>query len=121
GALAARSVRHHAVGFAVRAGRHDARPGDLRARPLPRRLRNPIHPGPRAGGLRRETTMFETVLKRVRDYGTPARVSEQTVTLTIDGQAITVPAGTSVMRAAAEAGVSIPKLCATDSLEAFGS
>jgi len=65
--------------------------------------------------------MLETVIKRDRDYGTPARVSEQTVTLTIDGQAVTVPAGTSVMRAAAEAGISIPKLCATDSLEAFGS
>ena len=55
------------------------------------------------------------------DYGTPARVSEQEVTLEIDGVAITVPAGTSVMRAAAEAGVNVPKLCATDSLEPFGS
>ena len=34
---------------------------------------------------------------------------------------VTVPAGTSVMRAAMESGVKIPKLCATDSLEAFGS
>lgn len=65
--------------------------------------------------------MLETVVKRDRDYGTPARESTQTVTLTIDGQSITVPAGTSVMRAAAEAGIHIPKLCATDSLEAFGS
>jgi formate dehydrogenase major subunit len=55
------------------------------------------------------------------DYGTPARVSDQLVTLTIDGREITVPAGTSVMRAAAEAGVNVPKLCATDSLEAWGS
>jgi formate dehydrogenase major subunit len=55
------------------------------------------------------------------DYGTPARVSEKTVTLEIDGVTVRVPAGTSVMRAAAEAGVNVPKLCASDSLEPFGS
>ena len=55
------------------------------------------------------------------DYGTPARRSEQEVTLEIDGIQVTVPAGTSLMRAAAEAGVMVPKLCATDSLEPFGS
>ena len=55
------------------------------------------------------------------DFGTPEALSESPVTLTIDGRAVTVPAGTSVMRAAAECGGSIPKLCATDSLEAFGS
>jgi formate dehydrogenase major subunit len=55
------------------------------------------------------------------DYGTPARVSEKLVEVEIDGITLTVPAGTSVMRAAAEAGVQIPKLCATDSLEPFGS
>src|SRR6476661_8358685 len=55
------------------------------------------------------------------DYGTPARTSERTVTLTVDGRPVSVPEGTSVLRAAAEAGVTIPKLCATDSLEAFGS
>jgi len=55
------------------------------------------------------------------DYGTPIRVNEQTVTLTIDGMAVTVPAGTSVMAAAMHAGTQIPKLCATDSLEPFGS
>ncbi|OWT76899.1 MULTISPECIES: formate dehydrogenase subunit alpha [unclassified Achromobacter] len=65
--------------------------------------------------------MLETVVKRERDYGTPARVAAEMVSLTIDGQEIQVPAGTSVMRAAAEAGINIPKLCATDSLEAFGS
>src|SRR5690606_31494981 len=43
------------------------------------------------------------------------------VTLTIDGRAVTVPAGTSVMRAAMEIGTEIPKLCATDMLDAFGS
>ncbi len=34
---------------------------------------------------------------------------------------VSVPAGTSVMRAAAEADIDIPRLCATDSLKAFGS
>src|SRR6195952_3201502 len=48
------------------------------------------------------------------DYGTPIRVSDQTVTLTIDGMDVTVPAGTSVMAAAMNAGTQIPKLCATD-------
>ncbi|MGI9285314.1 MAG: formate dehydrogenase subunit alpha, partial [Pseudomonadales bacterium] len=56
-----------------------------------------------------------------RDFGTPARESEVAVTLDVDGNSITVPAGTSVLRAAAEAGISIPKLCASDNLEAFGS
>jgi formate dehydrogenase major subunit len=55
------------------------------------------------------------------DYGTPIRVSETTVTLTIDGQTVTVPTGTSVMAAALHAGTQVPKLCATDSLEPFGS
>ncbi|WP_221795261.1 formate dehydrogenase subunit alpha [Oceanobacter mangrovi] len=56
-----------------------------------------------------------------RDYGTPAVVSETLVTLEIDGIQITVPEGTSVMRAAALANITIPKLCASDNLEAFGS
>ena len=55
-----------------------------------------------------------------RDMGTPAKTGAP-ISLTIDGVAVTVPEGTSVMRAAAETGLSIPKLCATDSLEAFGS
>ncbi len=55
------------------------------------------------------------------DYGTPQRESATTVTLEIDGVIITVPAGTSVIRASTEAGINVPKLCATDSLEAFGS
>ncbi len=55
------------------------------------------------------------------DTGTPIRVAETSVTLTIDGQSITVPAGTSVMAAAMSMGTKIPKLCATDMLEAFGS
>ncbi|GGZ89371.1 formate dehydrogenase subunit alpha [Novosphingobium arvoryzae] len=55
------------------------------------------------------------------DFGTPEVRSDTTVTLTIDGRQVTVPAGTSVMRAAAECGGSIPKLCATDNVAAFGS
>jgi len=55
------------------------------------------------------------------DFGTPASRSEDQVTLTIDGRETTVPAGTSVIRAASEQGTAIPKLCATDSLASFGS
>jgi formate dehydrogenase major subunit len=55
------------------------------------------------------------------DYGTPERTSEKLVTLTIDDREVTVPDGTSVMRAAALSDVKIPKLCATETLEAFGS
>ena len=55
------------------------------------------------------------------DFGTPERESETHITLEIDGVNVTVPAGTSVMRASTMAGVNVPKLCATDSLEAFGS
>src|SRR3569832_2618907 len=55
------------------------------------------------------------------DYGTPRSKSEAMVTLTIDGQSVTVPEGTSIMRAAMEAGTQIPKLCATDMVDAFGS
>ena len=56
-----------------------------------------------------------------RDYGTPPATGGEPVSLSIDGVDVTVPAGTSVMRAAAEAGIKVPKLCATDSLQAFGS
>ena len=55
-----------------------------------------------------------------RDMGTPAKEGAP-VTLTIDGFEVTVPEGTSVMRAAAEVGIQVPKLCATDMLDAFGS
>ena len=55
------------------------------------------------------------------DFGTPIRVSEKQVSLTIDGVSVSVPAGTSVMAAAMSLGTKIPKLCATDSLEPFGS
>ena len=58
--------------------------------------------------------------KNYHDLGTPAADGES-VTLDIDGATVTVPAGTSIMRAAALIGTDVPKLCATDTLEAFGS
>jgi formate dehydrogenase major subunit len=61
-----------------------------------------------------------TLLKEP-DFGTPAKDGPATVTIEVDGLGVSVPEGTSVLRAAAEAGVDIPKLCATDRLDAFGS
>jgi formate dehydrogenase major subunit len=58
--------------------------------------------------------------QRQADFGTP-QAEGAPVTLTIDGRSVTVPLGTTVMRAAAENGTSIPKLCATDNLKEFGS
>jgi len=55
------------------------------------------------------------------DYGTPASDSNVQVTLMIDDREISVPEGTSIMRASIMAGINVPKLCATDSLEPFGS
>jgi len=56
------------------------------------------------------------------DLGTkPMPLTGPLVALTIDDQRIEVPEGTSIMRAAALMGTSIPKLCATDTLESFGS
>ncbi len=55
------------------------------------------------------------------DYGTPRRDGTKLVSLIIDGREVQAPEGTSVMRAAALAGLKIPKLCATEQLEAFGS
>ena len=55
------------------------------------------------------------------DFGTPAVHSETTVTLSIDGREVSVPTGTTVMRAAALSGGSIPKLCASDNLKQYGS
>ena len=56
-----------------------------------------------------------------KDFGTPEVISDTSVTLEIDGKAVTVTEGTSVMRAAAEIDADIPSLCATDCLESFGS
>jgi formate dehydrogenase major subunit len=61
-----------------------------------------------------------TLLKE-HDLGTPPRPGAATVELEIDGLFVSVPVGTSVMRAAAMAGIDVPKLCATDSLASFGS
>ncbi len=55
------------------------------------------------------------------DLGTPAVDGEPTATVMVDGIPVQVPPGTSVLRAAALAGIRIPRLCATDRLEAFGS
>ncbi len=55
------------------------------------------------------------------DFGTPATNAREDVNLEINGEAVSVPAGTSIMRAALSSGIPIPKLCATDSIDAFGS
>src|SRR5260370_17797103 len=55
------------------------------------------------------------------DFATPLRSGENSIALEIDGRVVSVPEGTSVIRAAAEAGIHVPKLCATDSLEPYGS
>jgi formate dehydrogenase major subunit len=60
-------------------------------------------------------------MNKEKDFGTPASSATQTVNLEIDGFKVTAPVGTSVMRAAASIGIDIPKLCATDSVEPFGS
>ena len=59
--------------------------------------------------------------RRATDLGTPEVTSDKDVTLTIDGKQATVPDGTTVLRAAALSGINIPKLCASDMLEPFGS
>jgi formate dehydrogenase major subunit len=58
--------------------------------------------------------------QREPDHGTPLGVGEP-VRVIVDGREVVVPAGTSVLAAASHAGISIPKLCATDMLDAFGS
>ncbi|ARN75971.1 formate dehydrogenase subunit alpha [Oceanicoccus sagamiensis] len=68
----------------------------------------------------------ETDIDPNTDYGTPSVIpngeqAEALVSLLIDGREVVVPAGTSIMRAAALSDIRIPKLCATDSVEAFGS
>src|SRR3954466_14822487 len=65
--------------------------------------------------------------KDYHDLGTPAvgggtpAAGGASVTLEIDGTAVTVPAGTSIMRAAALADRDVPKLWATDTPKHFGS
>ncbi len=55
------------------------------------------------------------------DFGTPRSKRTEKVTVIIDGTEVEVPADTSIMRAAATIGINVPKLCATDTLKAFGS
>ncbi|MDB5987937.1 MAG: formate dehydrogenase subunit alpha [Nevskia sp.] len=69
---------------------------------------------------------FGTPAPKFRNVGMPTGSSEvpgsaKLITLTIDGSEVVVAEGTSVMRAAALNGINIPKLCATEQLEAFGS
>jgi len=58
---------------------------------------------------------------RERDFGTPVSGRDETIELEIDGMPVSASAGTSILRAAREHGVDVPKLCATDSLQPFGS
>ena len=58
---------------------------------------------------------------RQTDLGTPAGTGDRNIQIEIDGFPATVNEGTSILRAARQIGVEIPKLCSTDSLEAFGS
>ena len=60
-------------------------------------------------------------IDKEKDFGTPISTATTQVTLEIDGFKVNAPAGTSIMRAAASIGIEIPKLCATDSIEPFGS
>ncbi len=55
------------------------------------------------------------------DFGTPIRTGTEEVALVIDGVTVRVPKGTSIMAAAMTMGTRVPRLCATDSLEPFGS
>jgi formate dehydrogenase major subunit len=55
------------------------------------------------------------------DHGTPISLGANQVTLSVDGHDVTVPEGTSIMRAAVAAGIKTPELCAIDSLNSFGS
>lgn len=73
-----------------------------------------------------ENTIPCRTLETDKDFGTPAvsddgGASVKLVSLTIDGQQLSVPYGTSLMRAASLLDINIPKLCASDSLQAFGS
>lgn len=58
---------------------------------------------------------------RERDLGTPESARSETVSFEIDGRPATAKAGTTVLRAARQIGIDIPKLCASDNLKPFGS
>ena len=109
-------LQHHEVRLAVRARRLHALPGHERAHAFPRGF----PPTARRGCRPPSEDRHDTRSKRSTSARPPPRPTK-TVTLTIDGTKVTVPEGTSIMRAAMEMGTQIPKLCATDSIEAFGS
>ena len=113
---ARRPLQHDEVWIPLRAWGVYPVPGDERVNPFSGRLRR--HAETSASRRIGENAMS---LVHEIDYGTPRSKSEKEVTLTIDGQQITVPEGTSIMRAAMEMGTQIPKLCATDMVDAFGS
>ncbi len=58
---------------------------------------------------------------RLNDLNADGTSALPHVSVNIDGLPVSVPVGTSLMRAAALGGIKIPKLCATDQLDAFGS
>ena len=55
------------------------------------------------------------------DLGTKESQSNDLVHVQIDGIDTTIKANSTILRAARESGVDVPKLCSTDSLEPFGS
>src|SRR5918999_845428 len=114
---ARRPVRADDRRLTVRDGRPDPHARPQRRPALPRRLR----PKLAERAVRHSGRELAMGLLKEPDLGTPARKGEATVEVEIDGLPVKVPEDTSVMRAAALAGVDVPKLCATDSLEAFGS
>ncbi len=113
-AAARRPLRDDEVRLALRPGRLHALPVLSALHHFPEDFRTAASP-------RRMKELSAMGLIPEIDYGTPAIEASATVTLTIDGIRVTVPEGTSIMRAAMSAGVEIPKLCATDSSTAFGS
>src|SRR5262245_53433211 len=100
----------------MRDGRTDTVPRPERTQSFSGRFRTAAA---RKGRLKEKENIM--LSKFDTDLGTPARESDVQVTLEIDGAAVTVPAGTSIMHAAMTSGVKVPKLCATDALEPFGS
>ena len=55
------------------------------------------------------------------DLGTKESQSNDLVHVQIDGIDTTIKANSTILRAARETGIDVPKLCSTDSLEPFGS
>jgi hypothetical protein len=99
--LAGRPLRDHGAGLGLRHGQHDADSRTLRLAAL-------------SGGFRMNAP--QEIQLGVARVG-----AGDTVTLEIDGIAVSVPAGTPLLRAAVAAGVMIPKLCDSKELKPFGS